>query len=379
MGAAQSIKKRRVAESPSSSSSSSSSPFRNPRRRTELIDSYESVCRSDADLNDFDSALRSRTNKVLHSLAGGGVEVRAVSFDSLKDVTECLLDMDQQVVRVILECKKDIWRNQELFELVEEYFDNSLKTLDFCAELEKCLKRARDRQLLVQVGISSDRNEEALEELKSFREAGDPFSEEFFQIFHSVYRHQVLMLEKLQSRKRNLDKRLKRIRSWRKVSGIIFAAAFASVLICSVVAAAVAAPPVAGALAAAASIPLGSMGKWVDSLLGNYESAVQWQKETVSGMQAGTFVSIKDLDTIRVLIDRVEVEMKSEAERVDFAINGGGGGGGVKVAIEEIKKKVDVLGKKIEELGKQADVCSRDIRRARTVILQRIIKHPAKQ
>ena len=61
--------------------------------------------------------------------------------------------MNQEVVKVILECKKDIWKNQELFELVEEYFENSLQTLDFCTALEKCLKRARDSQLFVLVAL----------------------------------------------------------------------------------------------------------------------------------------------------------------------------------------------------------------------------------
>ncbi|CAH9079674.1 unnamed protein product [Cuscuta epithymum] len=366
-----------VQTSTPSSSSSSAGAFSNLYKTTNLVSSYESACRSHDDMNDFDSALQARTNHALSSIAGGGIEVRALSFDSLKDVTECLLDMDQQVVKVILECKKDIWRNQELFQLVEEYFDNSLKTLDFCVELEKCLKRARDRQLLIQVAIQqfeTDNYEEAIDELKNLKEAGDPFTEDFFRIFRSVYMNQIVMLEKLQSRKAKLDKKLKSIGSWRKVSGIIFAAAFAAVLICSVVAAAVAAPPVAGALAAAASVPLGSMGKWVDSLLKNYEDAMKGQKETINGMQAGTYVSIKDMDTIRVLIDRLEMEMKMMLENADFAIDNEGAG--VKIAIGEIKKKLEGFMKNIEDLGKQADVCSRDIRRARTVILQRIIKHP---
>ncbi|MCI93240.1 UPF0496 protein, partial [Trifolium medium] len=58
------------------------------------------------------------------------------------------------------------------------------------------------------------------------------------------------MLEKLQLRKGKLDKKLKQIRTWRKVSFIIFVATVAAVLICSVVAAAVASPHVAAAVAA---------------------------------------------------------------------------------------------------------------------------------
>ncbi|KAM7479276.1 hypothetical protein LguiA_027489 [Lonicera macranthoides] len=343
----------------------------NSHYATELT-SYVSACRLDRDLQNFDTTLQARTNHVLSTLASGA-EVRALSFDSLKEVTECLLDMNQEVVKVILECKKDIWRNQELFELVEEYFENSLHTLDFCAALDKCLKRARDSQLLILIalqlfkeennGAKDQRYLKTLEELKNFKALGDPFTEEFFQIFQSVYRQQMLMLEKLQLKKNNLDKKLKYLHAWRKLSSVIFVATFAAVLICSVVSAAMAAPPVAAALAAATSIPLGSMGKWIDSLFKNYENAVRGQKEVISSMQVGTYVAIKDLDNIRVLVDRLEIEIESLLNNVGFTIEEEA----VKIRMEEIRKKMGVFMKNVDDLGFQADTCSRDIRRARTV------------
>ncbi|GAB4837937.1 hypothetical protein Ancab_027465 [Ancistrocladus abbreviatus] len=354
--------------------------FNNNLQYLTEITSYEAACKADADLQSFDSTLQARTNHVINALAVG-VEVRALSFDSLKEVTECLLEMNQEVVKVILECKKDIWKNQELFELVEEYFENSLQTLDFLTALEKCLKRVKDSQLLIMVALQQFEDEDAagenrysrtLEELKNFKAAGDPFTEEFFQIFQSVYRQQISLLEKLQLRKNKLDKKIKQIHVWRKVSSIIFVATFAAVLICSVVAAAVAAPPVASALAAAAAIPLGSMGKWIDSLWKNYENALKGQKEVISTMQVGTYIAIKDLDNIRVLIDRLEIEIESLLKSSEFAIVEGA----VKLGIEEIKKKLGVFMKNVDALGVQADMCSRDIRRARTVVLQRIIKPP---
>lgn len=328
--------------------------------------------------------------QVINTLAVG-VEVRALSFDSLKEVTECLLEMNQEVVKVILECKKDIWKSQELFELVEDYFENSLQTLDFCTALEKCLKRARDTQLLILValqqfddddgeeskegGLGSYKYARTLEELRNFKSAGDPFTAEFFALFQAVHRQQTAMLEKLQSRKSKLDKKLKCIHAWRKVSSMIFVATFAAVLICSVVAAAMAAPPVAAALAAATSIPIGSMGKWIDSLWKKFEDALKGQKEVISSMRVGTYVAIKDLDSIRVLIDRLEVEIESFLRNAEFAVEEEEEEA-VRVGIQEIKKKLGGFMKNVEELGVQADICSRDIRRARTVVLQRIIKNP---
>ncbi|XP_006649570.1 UPF0496 protein 1 [Oryza brachyantha] len=363
-----------------------------PAAAAEELSSYEAACRSDPELRTFDTTLQRRTSRAISTLAVG-VEVRSLSLESLREVTGCLLDMNQEVVRVILDCKKDIWKSPELFDLVEDYFESSLHTLDFCTALDKCLKRARDSQLLLHVALQRFDDEEdndaggqeddaapsaryarTLHELRQFKAAGDPFTEEFFSAFQAVYRQQLTMLEKLQQRKHRLDKKVRAIKAWRRVSSIIFATTFAAVLICSVVAAAIAAPPVAAALAAAASIPVGSMGKWIDSLLKGYQDALRGQKEVVSAMQVGTFIAIKDLDSIRVLINRVELEISSMIDCVEFAERDEEA---VKFGVEEIKKKLEVFMKSVEDLGEQADRCSRDIRRARTVVLQRIIRQPA--
>ncbi|KAI8532942.1 hypothetical protein RHMOL_Rhmol11G0257300 [Rhododendron molle] len=344
------------------------------------LDSYEDACRLDQDLQNFDATLQARTNQVITSLAAG-VEVKALSFDSLKEVTECLLEMNQEVVKVILECKQDIWKTPELFELVEEYFENSLQTLDFCTALEKCLKRARDSQLLILValgmfdeesGMEGKKYVKTLEELKKFKAAGDPFTDEFTKIFQSVYSHQTSMLDKLQTRRKKLDKKLRTTQTWRRVSSMIFAATVTAVLICSVVAAAIAAPPVAAALAAASAVPLGSMGAWIDSLWKKYEDAVKGQKDVVRSMEVGTLIVIKDLDNIRVVIERLEIQIESLLGNVDFVIEEEA----VKIGIEEIKKKMEVFRKNVDDLGIQTDMCIRDVRRARTVILRRLINPP---
>ncbi|KAG6514972.1 hypothetical protein ZIOFF_025348 [Zingiber officinale] len=66
-------------------------------------------------------------------------------------------------------------------------------------------------------------------------------------------------------RKNKLDKKLKSIKAWRKVSSIIFAATLTTFLICSIVAAAIATPPVAVAVGIVAAISIGSMGKYSKS------------------------------------------------------------------------------------------------------------------
>ncbi|KAG2724726.1 hypothetical protein I3760_01G030600 [Carya illinoinensis] len=345
--------------------------------------SYEAACMLDPDLQSFDATLQERTSWVISSLATE-VEVRSLSFGSLKEVTNSLLEMNQEVVKVILECKKDIWKNEDLFSLVEEYFENSLKTLDFCTALENCLKRTRDNQFTIQVavkyfeeevgnGVDGVKYVKTLQELRKFKAYGDPFTEEFFALFQSVYQNHISMFQKLQRRKTKLDKKLKSMKAWRKVSNVIFVAAFVSVLIFSVVAAAIAAPPLVTALAGALAIPIGSVGKWLNSLWTRYENSVKAQRELINSMQIGTCVTMKDLDTIRVLVNKLEIEIESLLQNADFALREEEA---VSLAMDEIKKKLEVFMNTIENLSEHADMCSRDIRRARTVILQRIIRHP---
>ncbi len=113
---------------------------------------YEAACKTDPDVKKFDDKLQTRTQKALSSLAAGVEEPgQGVSFKSLKDVTTSLLEVDKEVVDVILNCKNDVWANEELKELVEDYFDTSLTALDFCGVLEKYIQKTRDRELYIQV------------------------------------------------------------------------------------------------------------------------------------------------------------------------------------------------------------------------------------
>ncbi|CAH8354293.1 unnamed protein product [Eruca vesicaria subsp. sativa] len=349
---------------------------------TEHLSSYETACSEDPKLESFDSALHERTNRVINKLASG-VELKSLSFDSLKEVTQCLLDMNQDVVKVILQDKEDIWNNQDLFGLVNMYFESTAKTMDFCSELESCLNRAKRSQVIIQFAVKqfeeedgnneNKKYEKTLEELERFKLAGDPFTKEFFDLFDLVHKHQVMMLDELHKLKRRLDKKLKNIKTWRRVSNMVFVTAFVSVLIFSVVAAAVAAPPVVAAIAGALAVPVGSVGKWCNSLWTKYEKVVKGQKEIITSIRIGTYISVKEMDNISVLVRKLEVEIESLLKNAEFAVTEENG---VRLAIDEIKKKLDVFTDTIEELREHADKYCSDVTKARTVILQRIIRYP---
>lgn len=69
---------------------------------SEELTSYEAACLEDRDLRSFDADLHSRTSHVINTIAEGA-EVRALSFNSFKEVTSCLLDMNQQVSSAVLD------------------------------------------------------------------------------------------------------------------------------------------------------------------------------------------------------------------------------------------------------------------------------------
>ena len=348
------------------------------------LSSYEAACMLDPTLQSFDASIQAHTNRVISSLATG-VEVRSLSFDALREVTNSLLEMNQDVVKVILDCQKDVWKNREMFSLVEMYFDNSQKTLEFCTALENCLKRTRDNQLMmiqlavshfeeeVGDGVDGEKYVKTLQELRKFKAAGDPFTEGFFELFQSVYNQHLLMFSKLQQRKGTLDKKLKSVKTWSRVSNVIFVSAFVSVLIFSVVAAAMAAPPVVTALAAALAVPMGPVGKWCNSLWKRYETALKGEREVISIMQVGSFVTMKDLESIRVLVSKVEIKVESLMQNADFALREEEM---VKLAMDEIKKKLEEFMDDIQKLSQHGDKCSQEITRARTVLLRKIMKTP---
>ncbi|KAH7834254.1 hypothetical protein Vadar_014196 [Vaccinium darrowii] len=358
------------------------------------LESYEA-----ADIQTSDGSLVDRTNQVITSLATG-VEVKALSFDSLKQGTELLVDMNQEVVKVILKFKQDIRETPELFELVKEFFENSSQTLNFCSDLEKCLERARDRQSLIletlrafdeESGLQGGNNGyvKTLEGLKNFKDAGDPFPDKFVKIFQTFCIHQKSILDKLETRKQQLEEKLNTSQAWRMICSIIFATMITGVLIFSVVGAVIAAPPVGVALAAASEPLLACMGTWIDSRWKKFKNAVKGQKDVVQSIvghmtmegYVGSRIVIADLDNIRVIIEKLEIDVKYLLKNVDNIHRKPRKKKKIVVKEDEVRKEIQKINKKMEEfnrnvehLGEHTGKCIQDVRRARTVVLYGLIK-----
>ncbi|GJX88566.1 UPF0496 protein-like protein [Tanacetum coccineum] len=125
-----------------SSSSSGITPSISKLTLTQDLNSYQDALKFDPILQSFDTNLQYRTSRIINSLALEG-EVWSLSLNSLKVVTTSLLDMNQEFVNILIESKEDIWNNDELFVLVQDFFDLSLLTLEFYTSLQDCLKNAR--------------------------------------------------------------------------------------------------------------------------------------------------------------------------------------------------------------------------------------------
>ncbi|PIA44105.1 hypothetical protein AQUCO_01700016v1 [Aquilegia coerulea] len=346
---------------------------------------YQDACQNDQDVRKFDAELQIRTTRAISALVAEVHKPHSFSLDLLKEVTGSMVETDQQVLAIILESKKDVWKNPELFSLVDDYYQTSLHTLDFCNNLDRFLNDAKSKQIFLRIALQrlgetepgEDDYKKAIEDLGWFRSAETHFTEELLKSFEIVYCEHLQMLQRLQAQRVQLDKKLKHVKSWRKTATIIFAATFIIVLVCSIVATAIAAPPLVTAMvtavgAAAAWIPTEN---WFKRLSRGFEDAVQEQREVVSSMQAGTLVAIRDLDNIKILVERLATEMADFIRQIDDGI-ALGKDAHIHLVLKDIENKVDIFSKNVDELGEYVDTYTRNIRQARAVVQQRILNNP---
>ncbi|GLT84454.1 hypothetical protein SLE2022_026830 [Rubroshorea leprosula] len=326
----------------------------------------------------IDGLIHARTSWALNLLATG-VKVQNQVL-SLPEVVGLYLKMEVDVGKVIQDSEEDICKNKELSSLVKECLENGRQILEVFDDLENCLKRARKNQQIVQLAVQKfeeevlDGGEErkfgkTLDELNKFKAAEKPFEEEFFQRFLSVRDQQVSLLKKLLQKKEVVDKNLKSVKTWRKVSNILFATLFVSTVVFSVVAAAIASSPVVTSVASTLVVPVASLGKWCSGLLNRYENKLEWQKELLTMESFTGDLTIKGTENIRVLVIKMETKNESLLDNANFAL---GEQEPVKLVIDEMRKTLQEFMKTIEDLGKEAAKFRQAIEKATLLILQKI-------
>ncbi|KAG7993938.1 hypothetical protein I3843_01G029200 [Carya illinoinensis] len=293
-------------------------------------------------------------------------EPQLVSSDSIKEIVKCLDEINLEMANFNLKCKEDIWNNHEFFLFLEDYFQNSLRALDFCAALKDCLKRTRDNQLIVAINSFEEEVEDVLDgveyvktlrELRKFKDAEDPFTDEFFQLLGSVYEEHESMLEKLKPWKTKLDKELKHMKRWKKVSLLVvaFVLVLVSVLVSTVVLAAIKTPAWAKVLTGLlSSVPTGYLVHVCNSFFKSLLSALEGKRGVISSMRDGTRTTKKDLGNIKALIHKLRNETDSMLDTTDLAL---GEKEAVTVVIPEIQKRLEMLTNTAQNLRDNADRC----------------------
>ena len=333
------------------------------------LSSFEAAFGADPELRSLRLKLEQRTTGVITTLATGG-QFQSLSLDSLREVPRYLLENDEEVVNAVLEHQKEIWDNPELSDLVKDYFETNRKTIALCDSLEKCLKRARDRHAIIQVALArfDEENTErshggktsyskTLLEFKNFKMAGDAFGDEVFSSFRSVYEQQWNLLQRLKVQKSKLDKKLKPVNAWRTVSNVLFGVTFVAVIIFSAV---VMAPPAVIATASGTSALLGSAGKLLDSFWKNWVNVIKQQSGITSSMHVKTNRhAIKELESIGLLVDKLEQKMKSPSAAIDLGLEKEEG---VMEVVNELRNKIDVIMPELDALIERAANYRQDIR-----------------
>ncbi|KAH7676690.1 Delta antigen N-terminal protein [Dioscorea alata] len=254
---------------------------------------------------------------------------------------------------------------------VKHYRLNSIDTFRFFTAVKNSLSKARETELLVRDAVLlfeyADRPSAALEKLKEFKNQGDLFTKKFFDEFKLLCERQQSFRSFLRRRKQDLDRKLRKVKAWRKVWNIFYFVVFAAVLISSVVLAAVAAPPAVTAAVTAASGAMAPLQKWLDSMWNNLQKPYEEERRIIVSLGKETLFTIHELNSIKSLVDSLEVENRSMIHTAEFAIDGNEAEK-LKVAMIEIKPKAGIFAKSVEELEKKVDRLGYELKRAIAVV-----------
>ncbi|KAM0954364.1 hypothetical protein DsansV1_C01g0010271 [Dioscorea sansibarensis] len=332
------------------------------------------ICSTAADSPSVTTTLPRSTRSAISAVATDAATLHSLSFTALRAAASALLDVNRDALDNIGQLKDEISSNPDLLFFVKYYLQTSIDTLRFFTAVKDSLSKARETELLVRDAVllfEADDPSAALEKLQEFKDEGDPFTEMFVDEFKLVCERQQFILHDLLLRKQDLDRKLREVKAWRKVWNIVYSAVFAAVLICSVVLAAVAAPPAVTAAAAAASGAMAPLQQWVDSMWKNLQSPYEEERRIIDSLGKETSFAIHELNSIRSLVDGLEVKIRSMIHRAEFAIDGEEEEA-VKVAMIEIKLKAGVFARSVEELEKEVDRRGDELKRATATILQTV-------
>ncbi|XP_040940455.1 UPF0496 protein At2g18630 [Gossypium hirsutum] len=219
--------------------------------------------------------------------------------------------------------------DSDLKSLMKEYFTNFEKTLEFCTALKDCFEHAPnnhgiiesalkcyDEEDKLEVGTVEKNSVKALEELKRFKEAEEPFTKEFLVLKKIAYKR----YESMQGK------------------------------IISVVAAVKSAKPIITTSAGALTVAIVPFGTWCNGCWKRKKEKIKVKKKLTSIMK----IYGSSATTIRALVEQLEIKNKSLLHSVDYVLKERYT---LKVGMDDINEKLILVTPIITDLLRETDDC----------------------
>ncbi|GLJ39973.1 hypothetical protein SUGI_0817740 [Cryptomeria japonica] len=252
-----------------------------------------------------------------------------------------------------MEIQRDctVTADKDIMEAVTDYFELSLRTQKLCTSLRQFVKKSRDDQIIIdralvvinegQILLSEQECKEIMEELRIVR--GEVICVEEFE---SVYNSHAEMQRKLGIVQTSVDKKIKGqklMKGW--------------------------------SIAELSVVEKLSNVQCVEKGLQDVCEGNSWLKSQlvlVEDMNLGTFVSCKDVETMRVLVDLLHCELGRTAKSIEFGERHGDSFS-LLLCMQDLRNKQPQFLKHLEGFERQAYDCNANISKARAVVLQKLI------
>ncbi|XP_031479850.2 UPF0496 protein At4g34320-like [Nymphaea colorata] len=337
---------------------------------------YERACKKYPELLKYDEALQATLKGIKDGVRpgkDGTDESSSLSFDSLTQATTCLLHTNDCAAKEILAYKEDIRNNNQLHDIVKEYFDLSYTTLDFLYGLQGRLNELREKLAMLcssfQHPTSMETKALALEEFRGCK----GFTADLHVSLMKVITAHTSFLLKLQGWKGKSEKRINILRRRRKMVYVIFVTVFVCAVVCSILAAALHAPPLLAALPAAAATVTswGPMTSWVENLWKGEESHLQSGVQIAERVNRSNSVVIHELRGIELSVKALMDQKAILESNTDFIIRRGDDNfllNNMKSIMERSRRLIE----RMDKLDEQVTTCCSSIENRRSDILERI-------
>ncbi|MBA0818154.1 hypothetical protein Gohar_025533 [Gossypium harknessii] len=254
--------------------------------------------------------------------------------------------------------------DSDLRSLMMEYFANFEKTLEYCTALKDCLEHAPtnhsiiesavkcyDEEAKLEVGTVEKNSVKALEELRRFKAAEEPFVMEFLELKRMAHMRYESMQGKVCARKKTLEKKVESCETWRRVSVAFLVAAFISVLVFSVVAVVKSAKPVIIGLASALTTAIVPLGTWCNKSWKRNKEKIKMKKKLTAIME----IFGSSATTIWMLVEQLEIKKASLSHSVDYVLKEGYT---LKAGMDGINEKLKLVTPIITDLLRETNDCS---------------------